>query len=1064
MLTVQLLGPIEVRIGDRPVELGGPQQRALIAHLALEPGRLVSVERLIDLLWGDEPPRVPLGTLQSYVSRLRRALEPDRAAGAQSEVLVTDAPGYVLRIEPEQVDLHRFRRLIGDARSAAHDPRAVLARLDEALALWRGPALAGIGPAEQTGPISIRLEEEREAAVDDRFEALLALGRHVEAVPLLQRGIDELPLRERRWALLALALYRSSRQADALRAMSRARSVLAEELGLEPGPELRALERRIFDHDPTLLLARQEQPAAGRDPVAVAEPAIAVGAELVGRTDEWRQLLDALDAASAGAAQFVLIEGEPGIGKSTVIEALLAHAGAAGWSSAVGRCVEPGLAPSLWPCLEVVREMLAVAAAAAAQDDHHETGGSGGANPLRALASPGTATVGATSAVELAEHFLALIDELGSRRWLIVLDDLQWADQATLDVVRLALERLGHRRVVVVAAHRPPELVPGSLLRDALGALHRSTVATRRLQLSPLDLAGVARLVELTSGVTPSEEVIDQIRRRAAGNPLFVSELARLAGSRGLNDSSEVPQAIRDVVRGRLASLPERARAELEVAAVLGERFELRTSVAASDRDAGDCLDALDAAIVTRILVPADGGYRFAHALVRDAVLAEISDLRRTRLHHRAAEAILAVHGDGPDHAEPVAYHRLASASFADPLTVAKAAIRASDVARWRTALDTAERLAESALDVIAGASRSPTVDAVEVEALEALVCVAVRRRDMNAELAVAERASAIAERTGSDAAAALALFLRWGDVDQTDDLSRLAPAVQPALALFERTADPYARLTTAFIVASFDFLCGRIDDAAARADEALLASGAPNPSDRPDHVPVVVLPVIVGIIRALLGDVDRARREVHLRARSWLSQRREVDPTAADALAFASGLVEALLANPDEVLGHLRFAGRNDEAGFVSAQAANCDVLTAWAMTKLGDPSGLERAHQAMAEIEAGPDRVLRSCVRSLLGEACLEAGDQRALEVLAEARSEGERRGEVWWLAETIRLQALADLHLGDGSRAIALLDEAAELAERQGVRLISARIEATRTALDVERPASALRRPGG
>jgi DNA-binding SARP family transcriptional activator len=352
VLTVHVLGPVEVHRDGRPLELGGPQQRAVIAHLAIDAGRIVSVERLIDRLWGDQPPRTPLGTLQSYVSRLRRALEQNRGAGAVPEVLVSEAPGYVLRLPPEQIDVHQFRALVADARAAAAagDDERALSGFDAALALWRGPALAGVGPEDQVRSIVVRLDEEREAAIEERFEALLALGRHDEAIPLLQTAVDEQPLRERLWALLALALYRSSRQADALRAVSTVRAILLDELGLDPGPELRGLEIRILAQDPTLALAIPEHAA----PAAVApERAVAPRVELVERNEEWTALTRALAGASEGGPHLALIEGEPGIGKSTLCDAFLLHAASLGWRTAVGRCVEPGLGPSLCRAVRV---------------------------------------------------------------------------------------------------------------------------------------------------------------------------------------------------------------------------------------------------------------------------------------------------------------------------------------------------------------------------------------------------------------------------------------------------------------------------------------------------------------------------------------------------------------------------------------------------------------------------------------------------------------------------------------------------------------------------------------
>lgn len=1031
VLSVRLLGPVEVDRDGSPVDLGGPQQRAVLAHLALEVGRVVPVERLVDRLWGEEPPRTPLGTLQSYVSRLRRALEPARSAGAANTVLVSEAPGYVLRLEPAAVDVHRFRTLVDDARTsaAAGDHRRALDTLDAALALWRGPALAGVGPEDEVRTIVVRLDEEHAAAIEDRFDALLAVGRHDEAVPLLQAAVDEQPLRERLWALLALALYRGSRQADALRALRAAREHLADELGLDPGPELRELEARILAQDPALVGA-----VATPAPVAPAGAAPAARpAELVGRTREWAALAAAVEAAVA-RPQLVLVEGEPGIGKSTLCDALAAHAVALGWSIAVGRCVEPGLAPSLWPCIEVVRAMVEAEPAQAA------------GNPLRRFASrtdPGAPL----APVEMADQFVALLRELGDRPWMILLDDLHWADRGTLDVMGLVLDRLTGRRVVLVGAHRPPEVVPGSLLGDALSRLGRAPVGVTRVRLSPLDAPDVARLMELTTGVAPADDVAERVRARAGGNPLFVTELARLAGERGVADADAVPDAIRDVVRGRLAALPERATAELEVAAVLGERFDLRTAMAASERDADACLDALDAAIVTRILVPEGDGFRFAHALVRDAVLAEVSSLRLARLHHRAAEAILATRGDGPDEAEPIAFHRLAAAAVADPVATARAAVRAADVARWRNAVDTSDHLADRALELLAGRPRTPEVAAVEAEALEALVSGAFRRDDPEAEVAVTRRVEEQAERTGSDAAAALALFLHWGDVDGTDDLTTLRPAVERARRLAERTTDRYAAVVARYMLGSYALLAGRAQDADRELMAAITASGALGPDDRPEHVPLVLLPTVAGMAAALCGRADDARDHTHRRARAWLAQRSEVDPTAVTALAFNRAIVEAMLDEPARVLDELAGVPLADDHGFVGQQGGVCEVLTGWAQVRLGDVAGVELVTRGLASVTRGPERTLRAAVLTFAADAHLAVGDDgTALDLLHAAGAECASRGERWWEAETLRLLAVAHARMGDGDLAAATRERAVAVAAEQGAALLARRLGAT------------------
>jgi hypothetical protein len=797
------------------------------------------------------------------------------------------------------------------------------------------------------------------------------------------------------------------------------------------------LERRILDQDPALTLT-PSTPAALAPP-DVEPPPPPEHAELVGRADEWKALISALDAAGGGRPSLVLIEGEPGIGKSTLCAAFLAHAAAAGWSTAVGHCLEPGLAPSLWPCIEVVRSMVG---------DDADDGAAVGTNPLRRLLSAGRESGVSLSAVEMADHFVALVDELAGRPWLIVLDDLHWADPATLAVVRLVLERVGSRRVLVAGAHRPPEAVPGSSLGDALGDLRRA-VPTTTLSMPPLDTECVARLMEVTTGVVPSDELAERVHERAGGNPLFVTELARLLGERGVADERAVPHAVRDVVRGRLAQLPERATAELEVAAVLGERFDLRTAMAASERDPDACLDALDAAIVTRILVPDGDGYRFAHALVRDAVLAEISSLRLARLHHRAAEAIVATRGDGPDEAEPIAHHRLAALALTDPVIAARAAVRAADIARWRGALDACDSLAEQVLAVLANVPRSVETTDLEVEALEALISTAYRRADPESMQRVTARVDEHAERSGSDAAAALSMFVTWGDIDETDDLSEIAPAVESVAALAARTTDSYAIVTLQFMLAAYDLMLGNIDAAAEHVAIAVEATGTASPDERPQHVPLVLLPVIAGMTAAVQGDVELAREHSQRRARAWYAQRSEVDPSASTALAFNRVMVEALIGDAPAVLDELAVASLSDDR-FVMQELAFCRALAGWARVRCGDADGLAEATAAIAELDASEELILHSCLRTFLADACLVADDPRAVALLEQARAEAESRGERWWLAETLRLLAEADARFGDGVRAIALLDEAEALATKQGARVVLPRIAASRAAL--------------
>jgi DNA-binding SARP family transcriptional activator len=239
-----ILGPLEARDGPTPVELGPPRQRALLALLLLRRNEVVPQEVLIEELWPDGPPETAAKIVQMYVSDLRKALDPER------RLLVTQRPGYRLAVEPEQVDAARFERLAADARG--RPPEEASARLRDALALWRGPALADFTYEPFAQAEIARLEELRLATLEDRIEADLELGRDAELVPELEALVGRHPLRERLRAQLMSALYRSGRQAEALQTFADARRALVDELGIEPGAGLRALQRRILEQDPAL--------------------------------------------------------------------------------------------------------------------------------------------------------------------------------------------------------------------------------------------------------------------------------------------------------------------------------------------------------------------------------------------------------------------------------------------------------------------------------------------------------------------------------------------------------------------------------------------------------------------------------------------------------------------------------------------------------------------------------------------------------------------------------------------------------------------------------------------
>jgi DNA-binding SARP family transcriptional activator len=249
-----ILGPLEVRDGERLVVLGSSQQRTVLALLLLEANRPVSVDRLAEALWGERSPRSAGAVVKNRVSQLRKLLP--------SAELRTEPSGYLLRVDPQELDLQRFERLAREGRELLVAGRSTRAAklLAEALSLWRGPALADFAYAAFAQAEIGRLEELRLGALENRLDADLACGRAAELVPELEGLVEQHPLRERVRGQLMLALYRSGRQADALETYQAARQTLVEQLGVDPSPELQALYRQVLTQDDALagsLTARQ---------------------------------------------------------------------------------------------------------------------------------------------------------------------------------------------------------------------------------------------------------------------------------------------------------------------------------------------------------------------------------------------------------------------------------------------------------------------------------------------------------------------------------------------------------------------------------------------------------------------------------------------------------------------------------------------------------------------------------------------------------------------------------------------------------------------------------------
>src|SRR3989454_6242455 len=340
----RILGSLEVWSDQRRLPLGGSKQRMLLAVLLLHRNEVVSIDRLVEELWTGRPPATAVKVVQVYVSQLRKALGGRRTPSDAEDVLVTRAPGYLLRVGRDELDADRFERLVEEGRRVlgAGSPRLATRTLLEALALWRGPALADFALDSFAQTEIARLEEVRVSALADRIDADLALGRHEELVSELEALVAENPLRERLRGQLMLALYRASRQADALEVYRQTRELLRVELGLEPSKALQLLERSILQQDAALELGARPFVVASADDDGgvVVCPFKGLAFFDVGDAEYFygrEQIVADLVTRLAGGP-FVGLVGSSGGGKSSILRAGLVSAlaggvlpGSAGW-------------------------------------------------------------------------------------------------------------------------------------------------------------------------------------------------------------------------------------------------------------------------------------------------------------------------------------------------------------------------------------------------------------------------------------------------------------------------------------------------------------------------------------------------------------------------------------------------------------------------------------------------------------------------------------------------------------------------------------------------------------
>ncbi len=662
----------------------------MLALLALDVGQVITVDRLVEDLWEDGLPQSHVGALRVLVSRLRKTLSRQ----GSPEVIVTRPEGYLMAGEVS-VDASTFKDLlaIGQRQLAVGEFDRASHTLGEALALWRTPQLSEF-PGETGRVRKVHLEQVRLAALESRIDADLHRGYGAALIAELQELTASYPYSEGFWRARIISLYRAGRQAEALRTFAELRELLVEELGIDPSPELQQLEAAVLMQDPALLdhaMPSSGGPGPAADPVDRSQPTAAPSGTdeprgsrlpkrleripelgLVGRAEEQHLLAEAMRGGRASSqTDTTLVIGEAGIGKTSLIAAAAREVCEEGIAVLYGRCDED-LVVAFQPFVEALSAYVEGASDNALL--FHERG------PLAELSrivpelrrrfpdlpEPTATEPGAERHLLFGAIVAVLADIAATAPAVLILEDLHWADQPTLQLLRHVAG--SHRRNwLIVGTYRNTELSVAHPLLELLGALRRDG-NVNSVDLVGLSIEDIASLVEAATGHVPDESVLqfaDALHRETDGNPFFVLEVmlhlleegSITRGTGGLQTvtgdfaRAGLPASVREVVGARLARLGTESGAVLAVAATIGDEFDLALLKQVTGRSDDELLDVMDraaGAALVRESADAPGSYGFAHTLIRQCLQQEIGAARRSRLHRQVAEGLEVICGDQP--------------------------------------------------------------------------------------------------------------------------------------------------------------------------------------------------------------------------------------------------------------------------------------------------------------------------------------------------------------------------------------------------------------------------------
>ncbi|MFC8430484.1 ATP-binding protein [Streptomyces sp. NPDC057253] len=966
-LRLQVLGPLRVWRDGVELDVGPPQQAHLLAVLLARAGEPVTISELIDLIWAEDAPASAVNILQKYVGALRRLLEPELPAREPGAFLKRRGSAYLFVAASGTLDVARFRDLVVAAAGSVAERRlgAALDAYLEATGLWQGAAGDGVAHGPTGMAIFAGLDDEFRRACVAAAELATTLGRPERVLPSLHMAARMAPLHETVQASLIAVLAAAGQPAEALALFRAVRARLAEELGIGPGPALVAAHLSVLEREPAEdgPVERQLTPAPDR---------------LVGRVEELAVLRQAVESALGGGTGLVVVEGEPGVGKTRLLEEAGAEADRRGALVVWGRCLEGDGTPSMWPWTQVVSGLLDPVPAAEREDWQ--------LGELDRLVTPqGSGTAPSDlpdSSVQFRffEQAVAVVRQMAARRPVVlVLDDLQWADTASLDLLGHLMARLpGGTAVIAALRDRAP--APSTELGRILAAASRLT-GHRRIPLAAFAFAEVAELVRRETGQDPGPAVTRLIHTRTAGNPFFVRELSRFLADGGVLTETTaarigVPATVRDVVRDRMAGLGSAARGLVQIAALIGRDVDLALLARTAGLDHQTCLDRLESCEGLGLLEPSPGdpySFAFPHDLVRESVAETISPPRAARLHLLVADALEHRAADTELVAERLAHHLWSAGPLADPARTATALVGAGRCAAAKLALEAAARQLHEAARV----ARTAGLAELELTALSLFTAVdGMRAGYVGSAVDQLERAELLSRGLGREREAADFLFSRWAAYAQGIQLKPAGRLAEQLLEQGEASDDPVVRAYGRYAWGIHQWGVGAVGEAfryLSRTDWAVLDDLAHQEEDPLRRDLRRVAAGMLAMMTALHGDSDAAQAQL-----DTMEEAAGDDPYAITVWAAYSARVAALIGDPVRAL---RAAARGiavDPAlsfGFLGGyqRLARC-----WARAVTGEaPADAAAEAQRLIEVSlCHPPRSGLATWYGFLGEMWLAAG----------------------------------------------------------------------------------------